>query len=68
MISMNRPKMESRPYEFLLHKHIRVQEIITIKGMVGKGSQLYASPHNHEKSEGSRTLKGVNNGRTEALR
>ena len=21
MISMNRPKMESRPYEFLLHQH-----------------------------------------------
>ena len=23
MISMNRPKMESRPYEFLLHWHSR---------------------------------------------
>ena len=29
--------------------------------MVGKGSQLYASSHNHEKSEGGRDLKGVDN-------
>ena len=33
MISMNRPKMESRPYEFLLHCHFLLQGIFPTQGL-----------------------------------